>query len=189
MLIVITSITLTGCRQERIPNGYGGPPPIIREGGSNTFFIHHQFAGINANFVTSATVNLYFEFDSELHFVKAEGSTLWRQDATFTVYRESDDKELGSFVYIESGASASRVSFHDFIFLSGDYLYYGFRRARDVRRWRWVGEGMAIPALINVTYFRYEHYRFNLRTGENQSVTLENFFNKLYAIDDSFRLN
>ena len=175
-IAIALPIILVGCNS--VPDGYrrNKPNPIRTEFGENPtrFLLSNQFPTINIS-DGYAPVTQFFFYNDEVHSITANNlQSISYGGADISVLNHKGE-EIGKFIDI---TRASTISY--FVFLCGDYLYYDSIGTYRVRtRWRNF-DGLPVYR----RYFRYEYYRFNLLTGENENIPLALFWEKLSNVDN-----
>jgi len=173
----ILVIVFTGCTS-CAPSGYvrNAPPPIIINGSPGNLI--SQFPELNEN---SSFDIWYFNHENEVHYVKSNNAmhNFFGAGNSFSVYNDSNNEHLGNFVIITPIREDEQISLRT-VFLFEHHLYYYFIR------------GVKVSAVFNHQGFiianKFEFYRFDLHTGENEEISLQIFFESFKAINPSIEL-
>lgn len=187
-ILLVCAFLLTACG---VPEGYRdyGIQLIDYDGsGYGTFFLDSQFSNENSSFSELAVDKLYFSYNETLYYVAGSGGEEFyefRLCGNYSVYKDDGKEQIGAFVFIEKNKNTKMIAIYDAIFLSEKYLYYGFKKCLDKKKFVISPDGFALTH----TYYKNEFYRFDLDTGENESVSLGVFFEKLQAVDSTATLN
>ena len=200
--VVFALAGVSGCFAPRVPVGYAYPPsdayarsiassahPIVFESimsGSHVilfpvwFGFFFQFNVLNGSEYESRpgrVDNQYFTFNSQTYYIKNtdRGLLPWDMGSSFSVYRaRSQSVYLGSFIgEISSIAHWHNLGIH---FVYGDYIYYQMIATRRHSR----------PIDTVIFHSKHAFSRFCLRTGVNEEVSLEHFFERLYPIYEQY---
>ena len=180
LVALVCVVSLSGCG---VPKGYkegeghDDRPIVVKECATyDRYTLYNQFESLNDG---SEVGKIYFLYENEKHYVVSMSSRITPSTLFMSVVKESNGATIGELVYVQRTKKKSETSTHGFVFFDGGYIYYGLFKSLT-KGGGWSSERF---------YYKYEHYRFNLRTGKNESVKLAAFFEKLSAIDDRFELN
>jgi len=193
IMVLLTTVMFIGCSA---PNGYikYGESPIYFEGQfpddsiNFEYHLHYQFKEENGN--SWRIRQIYFSYKEERYYLYPTDRTGWKNEdeifctplqsmtgGKFLVFNSSDT-EIGAF-YDQQKEDNHSVNFsYPKILFDEKYLYYEFKKRIFIGRFSISSEGRGN------SYYKYEYYRFNLEIGENESVSLATFFEKLHAIDN-----
>jgi len=184
LLLVSLVAFASGCT----PRGYfansGGERPIIYVGNhlSRPPSVAIQFPDLNYNnYWQGDTSELHFIFEQQLHLIKiTRASPLSAMLISIEVTR--DEVLLGGFVDIpEDWRVSGRYAMLGFVFLHESYIYYHLLWSRTV--FHPFRHGFRHPVT------RYEYYRFNLLTGQNEQITLTQYVETLQIYNSNFIIN
>ena len=189
--LVLCLVSLTGCFGEfRMPRGYSFSihPPIIING-VDTFWpigFLHQFPEINSGWHSEREFYVGGVYYLDFNFIFNEQNYTLRQ-GRIAVEPLYTGRSLVSMVVladniiymelvanIDSSARGHTASTH---FLYGNYIYYQITAQRVFRY-------LFHPTDAD-TIFKCNWFRINLSTGENESVSLENFVDRFRGIVQS----
>lgn len=157
-LLLVTVVIFSGC-VPKPPNGYVQSKDAPISG--HNYWLYLQFTDLNP-FATQSSREMYFRYENEIYYVIDEKYSL----GEYVVYK--DVEIVGNFVKAEDAR-------YDAIFLNENFLYYCFRLVKYKIYYAFSPDGFKQTAI----YYKYEFYRFNLDTGQNESININQFYDKL----------
>jgi len=184
-MLMIMLFGVVGCVA---PRGYhrvfSRPHPIIDIPNLIT-----QFPNLNTIHSHNLTISdrLFLELDNNKYYITAYGigygerRGFWGNNR-YSIYEYANNQHIGDFIIpIMPTTQGYWRTFSLGVFLYEYHLYYIYRVTRE-RFWLFNHE-------LRRNYERYEFHRFNLLTGENEELTLDQFFATVRAVNPNAVLN
>ena len=189
--VIVAGAILTGCKLDEsdVPEGFvqTQPPIIFSISKENipyavSVYLYHQFKDINpydkfldGEKINDGTFRQYFLYDGEKYYAEAKGGSDWTFNNKYTVYRDDGRAETGCFIEVETGGLNIGWRCEN-VFLNGQYLYYCYAKGYTKK-----SNVFSVAGTKYITYYKYEFYRFDMETGENEIIGLNLLFEKLQA--------
>jgi len=188
VLVFCGVVTYALLRGRIPPKGYGRHTPILHishfsddstgRGEANVSIIE-QFPELNSSY--KANNGIQFMYKEQVYYVEPERKGLTHEFNNYYTVFQDDRSELGSF--IKPLIEYEGVNWYcGTTFLDDNYLYYSYRKHMLGKETLGFGEWTFI---VRKQFYRYEFYRFDLETGENESIGVELMFEKLCKIHDN----
>ena len=159
--------------------GLNGAPIITSNGRGVGFGFDRQFSQVQALDRIEYQWNSFFVYDYFVHYILGNEfsvfkSILEEQDIRGSIILHEQSEKIG---YLISKTDSNRDSFaFDIIFADGHYVYYMLVERRDFRDGFWF---LPNDFRNSAMFFKYSFFRFDLRAGNNYTVELEQFFERL----------
>lgn len=179
-LIIISLGLLAGCGAPKgfIDDDYNWYP-FNYSGDEEAKFpnLSTQFPEFEDEYIPGKHRKVFFWFFGEKHYL------IRPKTGASSIYRQTDqDEKIGDFVDVKEQHKNRGVAFY-WPFLYEDCLYYFFQindsKSFGLSDWTW----------FDNRFVRFEYYKFDLITGENEAITLTKFVEALHAIDNSWEIN
>ena len=142
--------------------------------------LYTQFPEFEAETLPKEYRKTWFSFSGEKYYLFERP---YPNNGKVSIYKEAEiDEKIGDFVDIRKQHKRRGVALYQ-PFLYEDFLYYHFQiigiKRLGLSDWIWYDK----------SFVRYEYYKFDLKTGENEEITLTKFVEALHAIDDKWEIN
>ncbi|MCL2821598.1 MAG: hypothetical protein FWD86_00145 [Firmicutes bacterium] len=182
VLIISAPLLLTGCGVQ-VPDGFilsTDPAPIDWGQGRHGWFLFNQFPDLNPERDLFYVTKKSFVYNGEKYHIETSHPGRMWTDCSFIVTRGYGEV-IGTIIHDRDQTRRPTLIFDSF-FVSENYLYYSLRLVH----YAWGGlvisrEGLPLPVREHLTYYKYKHFRFDIRNGQSESVPLDLFFEKLFC--------
>ena len=189
-MMAIVGVSLAGCG---VPKGYAregkvsSPIIPIESEQVSQYLLDVQFetfnSGIDNTFDGLYINKTHFTYDGDEYHVIVKGSAIWESTyQPYVVMRGTS--QIGTFIH-----KKNTFMRYNFSFLDEDKLYYGYIRGRTQKRLRLDFEHGFSIVKITKWYVKHEYCSFDMKSGKNENVDVDLFFEKLCNHTSDFKLN